>query len=662
MKQVRGSTIRKKQKAPVRTFKDSLTSYRDVLDVVLKTVVVLLPVSAIQTYAYLRLIGQQDIFISAMSSAAGIYTMLQVSSIFAIALSICVAGPSVVMWGFDSFLKNKPSKEMVIFALKGALISAVVYGVVLGIWGNEPSVARIMAAGLLAAFFSMFAIALWSPPLLTVIPRDDTVDSARNKPGQTIQPTLPKWLDKIWHRNPRLWRGAFCAFCMVAAGSLSLLAILTVYGFGDAFALPSIGWVAASIMGCVVFASFVPGLIFLVLRASGLSRMGAFKRTAIFAGMILLASPISIRFIAPPMTIATMKAIGIVDAIPRTYEVLKKDEREVYRALGFTAGSLPSPDYRFVRAVVGFQMGDIRLICPRPFEFPRGWALQEKLHVDSTGCLIAGKDEIRLVDAPGSVGTDKVAPAGQRADSPSNPVGGATQSEEHPSETPLTDLARSSERFAVGLALILGGIVLALVGRRSRVAIATGVGVSVVGLALSLTARGQLEFTALRLDKLIGSLQGSLQITYAPKQDVTGQPLFAHIVSIGPFPTAENELDADAVTACVANAIQSFGAPAPTGWHIVGGVDKRVLRAHKAAVYGTNQALAMARAVWVRDNVLVKVEGPQVASDAMVTIAGASNVGTIVDDTRLAADRSVQLYAFVSSEQGARLASAVHCH
>lgn len=362
------------------------------------------------------------------------------------------------------------------------------------------------------------------------------------------------------------------------------------------------------------------------------------------------------------MTIATMKAIGIVDAIPRTYEVLKKDEREVYRALGFTAGSLPSPDYRFVRAVVGFQMGDIRLICPRPFEFPRGWALQEKLHVDSTGCLIAGKDEIRLVDAPGSVGTDKVAPAGRRADSPSNPVGGATQSEEHPSETPLTDLARSSERFAAGLALILGGIVLALVGRRSRVAIATGVGVSVVGLALSLTARGQLEFTALRLDKLIGSLQGSLQITYAPKQDVTGQPLFAHIVSIGPFPTAENELDADAVTACVANAIQSFGAPAPAGWHIVGGVDKRVLRAHKAAVYGTNQALAMARAVWVRDNVLVKVEGPQVASDAMVTIAGASNVGTIVDDTRLAADRSVQLYAFVSSEQGARLASAVHCH
>ncbi|WP_157651890.1 hypothetical protein [Burkholderia ubonensis] len=133
------------------------------------------------------------------------------------------------------------------------------------------------------------------------------------------------------------------------------------------------------------------------------------------------------------------------------------------------------------------------------------------------------------------------------------------------------------------------------------------------------------------------------------------------VATIGPFPSGKHELDAEATTACLERAIQVFGPTAPFGWQLVGGVDKLGLRADRAAIYGTNQALAMARAAWVRDNVLGRVESAA-ASEAMVVVAGASNVGLRVDDSRLTADRTVQVYAFVNKATAARRRSTASCH
>ncbi|WP_454806799.1 hypothetical protein [Paraburkholderia fungorum] len=667
VKQVRGAPIRKKKVEPTLTVWESLGRYRDALDIILKTVVVLLPLSAIQMYIYLKLIGHENLFGSAVLSVAGLYALLHSTFIVCLALFFCLAGPSVVIWTIDSAGKHDPPKSFVRFACANAVLCALAYGGVFGFFGSEPATTGLMrgiAACFVVLFFAILGMAWWGPQWLHIVRSDVRTDDIGTVEQAVVPHAATSQIRRFLLRHSTYGRSTAVAVGMFIAGAFSVLAISAIYNFGDAYGFPASGLGAAAIMAGIVMASFLPGLVFLTLRSRGMSRIKAVKTTAYVAVAFAVAGPIPLRFIGPTITIATMRAIGVVDATPRTYEILKPEEREVYKELGFAPAGLQSPEYRSVKAVIGFQVGDVKMVCPHPFVFPRGWALagtKNPVRIDPTGCLIAGKDEIRLVDMPDDNLQTTGTPTVQHGSQPA----GKSEDEKRPESTVqgpgMADLVRYAERFSVGLLIAGLGILVPVIGR-SRTAIVAGVGVSTMGLILSLTAGNKLEFTAVHLDHLIGSLQASYtgisQTIVQPAQD----SVLVHVATIGPFIGGQHELDATAVSDCVASAVKSLGFSVASGWEIVGGVDKRALLASRAAIYGTNQGLAMARAVWVRDSVLGKLYAGIGASDAMVTIAGASNVGQRVDDSSLAADRSVQLYVIVDKAQAARYSGAVNCH
>ncbi len=122
---------------------------------------------------------------------------------------------------------------------------------------------------------------------------------------------------------------------------------------------------------------------------------------------------------------------------------------------------------------------------------------------------------------------------------------------------------------------------------------------------------------------------------------------FVRVAVIGPFPDADHVLDRDVVFRCLRGALTPELRSMIGGWQIVGRVDKRQLRIDKAALYGSNQALAMSRAVWVRDQVLSQLPGFN-SEASIVSVGGAGQVGANVTAPDLQLDRAVDVYALVA--------------
>ncbi|MDP2143363.1 MAG: hypothetical protein Q8J80_04455 [Gallionella sp.] len=120
-------------------------------------------------------------------------------------------------------------------------------------------------------------------------------------------------------------------------------------------------------------------------------------------------------------------------------------------------------------------------------------------------------------------------------------------------------------------------------------------------------------------------------------------------VTVEPFPPGEYKLNLDAVLPCVREVLRPYSDFHISGWQIIGRVDKHQLRAGSAAIYGSNQALAMARATWVRDNVLSQLKLFDPAT-AVMSVGGAINVGTKVGDSDLQSDRAVDIYVLLDQE------------
>jgi hypothetical protein len=422
-KYIRGSGIRKKTQLPKSSFRDSLGFYRDILDAILKSAVVFLPLPAIQVYAYLRLIGHTDLFASAVLSVSGLSTLFQASVIAWAAFLVCIVGPSVIL-GL-TFSSARPSKGTARFVLLGAVLWAAFYGMVFGFYGDvHPSVGYwCVVIFLMVGIVSMLCLLAWkSPPWMSVVPREPT-NTWINQPGE-----VPDWIAhhvgalrawRILHR-PRFWLCMRIMASLTFAGVYCVISITTVYDFKDAYSIPDKGWGAAGTMGGVALFSFLPGAVYLGQRAFGHSNGLALKRTVIFIGMVLIVSALN-GFLTQAPAFAIMRAIGISDTFPRTYEILKSEELPIYRKLGY-AERFPKVTDRFVEAVTGFQLADVKLVCPRPFKFPSGWALPQgkgSIHIDTTGCLRSIKDEIRVVDWP--TGKPLLVDPPAQASSTSNP-------------------------------------------------------------------------------------------------------------------------------------------------------------------------------------------------------------------------------------------------
>ncbi len=96
------------------------------------------------------------------------------------------------------------------------------------------------------------------------------------------------------------------------------------------------------------------------------------------------------------------------------------------------------------------------------------------------------------------------------------------------------------------------------------------------------------------------------------------------------------------------------------GWQIVGRVDKRDLKPEPRRMYGSNQALAMARAEWVVTHVMneiVQLRGVE----GVVSIGGARSIGTEVTVDKLEADRYVDVFVLLNAQDPSPPIASLDC-
>ena len=197
---------------------------------------------------------------------------------------------------------------------------------------------------------------------------------------------------------------------------------------------------------------------------------------------------------------------------------------------------------------------------------------------------------------------------------------------------------------AGGLALLVAGAIFVGAGKPVR-NIGLGAALLAGGSTLSLLGGSKFELQIGKFDKLIGELQIHL-FERAPSPPPPRAAL-VRVATIGPFPDGDHVLQREAISRCLRDRLTPDFTSTIGGWQIVGRVDKRQLNPDRASLYGSNQALAMTRANWVRDQVLAQIPGFD-AEGSIVSVGGAGQVGAKVGAPELQSDRTVDIYALVA--------------
>lgn len=398
--------------------RDSLALYRAILDAVLKTGAVALPIPAILIHAYLRLIGHTELFSASVLSLAGLSALLQAFLLVWLAFVACIVAPSTIIYAFLGGTSSKrPSRGLPAFVLLSSGVWALSYAIAFEVWDHGLTgweYGLIVATLALVGSGLLGWLAWKSPGKLIVVPYDD----------RDAYLHWADWLVNLANRNAciaqaasfirrrRVWRCVGVMVVIIMAGAYSTQAILTVYSLG---ALPEHGWRVSASLCVIILASLLPSAIYLKARASGQSHWNSLKIAATVIGTMFIVALIN-GFSLAPLALGTMRAMAIIDNTPRTYEIMKAEERPIYHALGYK----PKASDRFVEAFVRFEFADVKFVCPHQFDLSkvRSFSPHERRvassnnatvsaekpeaaqRADSAGCLTPTKDEIRTVDLP----------------------------------------------------------------------------------------------------------------------------------------------------------------------------------------------------------------------------------------------------------------------
>ncbi|WP_407973293.1 hypothetical protein ACJ51O_36155 (plasmid) [Burkholderia pyrrocinia] len=397
------------------TFRDQLGFYRDLLDAILKTGAVSLPIPAILIYNYLRFIGHKDLFGASVLSLAGLSALLQAFLLIWVAVTASIVAPSGIIVGLlDRNSGRAPTKALPNFILLSSLIWSLCYAGAAYLAGDAtyPSWIYWTGAGVVVVtiWIILTTMAWWSPGWLPIIP-DNEID-------WSLRLTKPKRKVVRFVQSISTHRVGMCIRLttpIVFAGVYAVTAISVISLFAGSWHLPQRGFKASMVFFLIIFASFLPGAIYLRVRAYNKSPGKALK-IALIATVAMTYIALLNGVSAQPIALAAMRAMAIIDNTPRTYEILKPDERQIYSALGYKAMT----GDRFVQAFIHFQFADIRFVCPRPVDFNERQAIPGNDHrsnndsapsavsddaaprADAAGCLVPTKDEIRVVDLPSS--------------------------------------------------------------------------------------------------------------------------------------------------------------------------------------------------------------------------------------------------------------------
>lgn len=169
------------------------------------------------------------------------------------------------------------------------------------------------------------------------------------------------------------------------------------------------------------------------------------------------------------------------------------------------------------------------------------------------------------------------------------------------------------------------------------------------GLIMGFGGKVKFDTTLFALDSLIGEIQ--VKLTKVEKKVDNPRPYYTFIrkvVTVGPFPDGGHLLDAHSTVECVRNALARYDKIQVGGWEVIGRVDKRQLKPQPMGIYGSNQALAMARASWVVQKMLTPQPTFNV-EHAVISVGGAQGIGTSVGVNDMQSDRAVDVFAMVNS-------------
>lgn len=367
------------------TWQSGLAFGKDLLDVVIKISVVLLPLPALAIFLYLRTLHRTDLFLPAILSGPGLVALLEATLVLCAALLASFAGPS---W-FASFMTNTYSKDsrpmpgaatyVLVVGLLAGPFYLVLYYLSIAKWQVWLKWVAGISTGLLLVGF-LFALAWHSPRCVRML----TVSERIN-------------------RKQRIGKSLLRTGIGLVSGAYTLVAVTTIYTFAKSYQLPEDGWAANVIGSLIIFASLWPGTAFVLCRSRGGSSPKAFW---IASGVVLVpVLSLLLSGVSPePLALLTMRAMGITEKGPRTFELVKETERPVWAALGFRF----IRDSSFFPATIRFQFGDVRLLCvdgydvagPYPGALGRFSAKPAKSTVPETGCMTPFKDEVRVVEPP----------------------------------------------------------------------------------------------------------------------------------------------------------------------------------------------------------------------------------------------------------------------
>lgn len=218
------------------------------------------------------------------------------------------------------------------------------------------------------------------------------------------------------------------------------------------------------------------------------------------------------------------------------------------------------------------------------------------------------------------------------------PQGGEYGVTVHDVSLPVILISAGTCIATLGIALFAAG------GTRTRRIV--GIIMTLGGLGLSVLASTKLDNTIFKIDKLIGELQFELSLDTQRRP----QPAYyiRRLMTVGPFPDGDHSLTEEQVATCISSALDKYSGMRISGWEIVGRVDKRQLTTARAAIYGSNQALAMSRATWVAQQLLAARPSFDLAH-AIITVGGARGIGASVATNDLQSDRAVDVFAVVNA-------------
>jgi hypothetical protein len=376
------SKRRKLGQTNVRTFSSNLTLVKDLLDVLLKMSVILLTLPALAIFSYLRAIHRVDLFLPAVFSVAGLAALLQATFILCASVIVGIVGPSwfasLMVQTYDKGTRPMPGATTLIFA---AGVSAAPF--YLGIYYLQtspwPFWLKFVAGASLGLVLTsgLFVVALLNLSAFRVL-----TESEQKSRKQSLLKAGGRTLVASW------------------AAVYTVSAVAAIYSFSRPYGLPEDGWRGNLVVSLIIVTSLWPGAVYVFRRSRGDSPSTSFKISS-----VILCAPILCLLLAgvspEPLALLTMRAMGVAETAPRTFELMVVHERPTYVSLGFGFKGESS----FFDASIRFQFGDVKLICVDPYDVASSWpgaggvfgGNSMKQPLPETSCITALKEEVRIV-------------------------------------------------------------------------------------------------------------------------------------------------------------------------------------------------------------------------------------------------------------------------